>query len=209
MRAVYTSAEMSTYPRFRLPLLACLLTACLAGASEPARQAGQTDAQPAAQVPSPIPLQSSSPGSPFTAAQLSDLLPATVYFQGKTAPLQIRNSGGTRFLSGAIAWAALVDTSGYASSVQERYQFYLVTEGPLRVGNTTLAAGAYGGGFMGDRFIMMDLGGHTVAQGSTLLDANLARPRPLQILPDSPDAVRLYLGRRWMQLQADPRVEAR
>lgn len=144
----------------------------------------------------------STPGTPFSAEQISSLLPATVYFQGRSAPLQLRNASAVSFAGGAIAWAALVDTSGYATSVQEKYQFYLVTEGPLRVGEASVPAGAYGGGFVGDRFILMDIGGHTLAQGPIHMDSDLKRPRPLQLVPDSATAVKLYLGRQWISLRA-------
>ena len=143
-----------------------------------------------------------APGAPFSPEKLAALLPQTVYFQGKTASLQLRNAGGTSFSAGAIVWAALVDTSGYASSVQEQYQFYLVTERSLRVGDAQLAPGAYGGGFLTDHFVIMDLGGHAVAEGSTHLDEAMKRPRPLQILPEAPDAVKLYLGRHWVMLRS-------
>jgi hypothetical protein len=198
---------MTAKPLYRTALLVSILSTGLAGfaqAAAPAAPAG-----PAEAAAGQGPVQASAPGVPFTPERLSTLLPPTVYFQGQSAPLQIRNSGGTRFLSGAIVWVSLVDSSGYASSVQQRYQFYLVTEGPLRVGDATVPAGAYGGGFLDDRFLLMDLGGHTVAQGPIQTDADLHRPRPLQILPDSPDSVKLYLGRRWVLLHADPRVEAR
>ena len=145
---------------------------------------------------------STSPGTPFTADRLNKLLPPSVYFQGRTAMLQLRNAGGTAFAGNTILWAALVDTSGYASDVQERYQFYLVTEGPLQIGTASLPAGIYGAGFIGERFLVMDVGGHSVAEGTTQMDGGLQRPRPLQVLPESPTSVRLYLGRRWVTLKS-------
>ncbi len=120
----------------------------------------------------------------------------------------MRNAAGTSFGGGAIVWAALVDSSGYASSVQEKYQFYLVTEGPLRVGASRLPPGAYGGGVVGDHFLFMDLGGHTLVQEPAQTDATLRRPRPLQMLPQSASSVKLLLGRRWIALQADPLPDA-
>ncbi len=140
-------------------------------------------------------------GAPLPADRLTHLLPETVYFQGRTAPLQLRNAAGTTFGHDAVLWVSLVDASGYATSIQERYQFYLVTEAPLRIGDSQLAAGAYGGGFLGNRFLIMDLGGHTVAEGPTTTDAAFPRPRPLQFVPDTPNSVKLYLGRRWVTLR--------
>ena len=145
-----------------------------------------------------------APGVPYTAEQINALLPPSVYFQGQSAALQLRNAGGVTFANGEILWASLVDTSGYSTGVQDRYQFYLVTEGPIQFGDAKLPAGAYGAGFVGDHFLLMDLGGHTVAQGPLQQDAAFARPRPLQVLRDTPNSVKLYLGRHWVLLSADP-----
>ena len=160
----------------------------------------QQSASPAA----PAPASTVQPGVPYNAQQLAGLLPPAVYFQGQTANLQLRNAVAIKFVRGAIAWVCLVDSSGYASDVQERYQFYLVTETRLRVGDAELPAGAYGGGFLKDRFLIMDLGGHTIAEGPVQTDATLHRPRPLQLQPDSSTSVKLFLGRRWVLLRADP-----
>lgn len=143
-------------------------------------------------------------GSPLSPETVSKLLPGSVYFQGKIAPLQLRNAAAVRFGPDAIAWVALVDTSGYATDVKEKYQFYLVTEAPLTIGDAKVAAGAYGGGFLGERFLLMDLGGHTVAEGRVEDDPALKRPRPLQLLPEAADAVKLYLGRHWVQMKSSP-----
>lgn len=142
-----------------------------------------------------------APGAPLSAEQLAKIIPANVYFQGKSAPVQIRNAGGAIFADGATLWTALVDSSGYSTSIQEKYQFYFVTEDPVRVGGVSLPAGVYGGGFLKDHFLLMDVGGHTVAQGPLQTDSDLRRPRPLQVLPDSATSVKLYLGRRWVKLE--------
>ena len=177
-------------------------TMCLSGAMS--AESGFFQASSAASAAAAQPGRTTGePGVPLKADKLNQLLPATVYFQGRTAALQLRNAGGTVFPGGAVVWAALVDTSGYASNVQERYQFYLVTEAPLTIGGSKIAAGAYGAGFLGDRFVVMDLGGHTVAEGSTQVETGLPRPRPLQVLPEAPNAVKLFLGRRWVELRSE------
>lgn len=155
-----------------------------------------------------IPLQqTASPGVPLEAKQIANLLPETVYFHGKSAALQLRNAAAVRLAGDALIWIALVDTSGYATDVQERYQFYLVTEGPLEFGGATVLAGAYGGGFVGKNFVLMDLGGHTLAQGPLASDAALKRPRPLQLVPETQTSIRLYLGRRWVLLSTPASVK--
>lgn len=183
------------------PAVLVAFTMMVAGPGQGAQAASRTLQQgthEGAHAAAPAP----GSGTPFTAEQLSSMLPATVYFAGRTAPLQLRNAGGTKFASGSTLWISLVDSSGYSSSVQERYQFYLVTEGPLRFGDVTLRPGAYGGGFVGDRFVLMDLGDHTIGEGATQNDTALPRPRPLQLFGVQPNAVKLYLGRRWVMLRS-------
>lgn len=186
--------------RYRFATAATFAILCMSLAAHPSL-AQPASAAPRAAFAQATPAQA-KPGVPLSPQALASLLPQAVYFQGRTAPVQLRNAAGVTFGNGAIVWAALVDTSGYASNVQQKYQFYLVTECNLRFGNARLPAGVYGGGFVGDRFIVMDVGGHTIAQGPIQTDSAMPRPRPLQMLPESPDAVRLVLGRRWVRLQA-------
>lgn len=136
----------------------------------------------------------------LTPAQLESLLPATVYFRDKTAPIQLRNAAGVRFGTAGDFLAAMVDTSGYASSVQETYQLYLITENAVVIGGQHLNPGAYGAGVVNGKFIVMDIGGHTLLQASATLDERMPRPRPLQLLSGSNGEVRLYVGRSWVAI---------
>ncbi len=136
----------------------------------------------------------------LTAADAGKILPPSVYFRGQTAPIQARNSVGIRFSKDAVMLAALVDTSGYSSQVQEKYQAYLITETPLSIDGHRLAPGAYGVGFIaGNNFIVMDIGGHDLFTAHTTHDEALHRPSPLQILSaDTPGHYRLYAGRNYV-----------
>ncbi len=58
--------------------------------------------------------------------QAAAIMPASVYFKGQSASIQGRNSAGIRFPDGSLVFMALVDTSGYSSDVQQRYQGYLL-----------------------------------------------------------------------------------
>jgi hypothetical protein len=144
-------------------LLLCLPLAALAQ---------QTGAAPAAAAAAP---------GVLNAEAAARLLPATVFFAGQTAPVQARNSAGVRFADGLML-AALVDTSGYASDVQQKYQAYLLTEVPLRIADRTLPAGAYGCGFVGGAFVVMDIGGRDLLRVPAASEAALRRPMPLQVL---------------------------
>lgn len=137
----------------------------------------------------------------LTPTQLESLLPATVYFKGKFAPIQLRNAAGVRFGADGYFLAAMVDTSGYASSVQEVYQMYLITELAVSVGGHTLNPGAYGAGVVNGKLTIMDVGGHALLQAETTLDQAMPRPRPLQIVA-GPGGLRLFLGRNWTAVSA-------
>ena len=134
--------------------------------------------------------------------QAAAILPDKVFFRGQSAPVQGRNSAGLRLADSKLALFALVDTAGYSSAIQQKYQAYLLTEFPLQIGDRTLAPGAYGFGFLaGDRVIVMDIGGNDLLQTATTHDTALPRPTPLQLLPDtSPNRYRLYLGRSYVTL---------
>ncbi|MGO8760318.1 MAG: hypothetical protein ACLQG3_19560 [Terracidiphilus sp.] len=131
---------------------------------------------------------------------LEKLLPATVYYCGQSAPTQLRNSGGVKFADGHYVLTSLVDTSGYSTGVAEKYQGYLITEVPLKIGDKTLPAGAYGFGFLGgSKFLVTDLGGNDVFAVKTTVDEGMRRPRPLQVLADDAGVYRLYAGRSYVK----------
>jgi hypothetical protein len=97
-------------------------------------------------------------------------------------------------------FATKVDTGGYSTSVQERYQDYLITEVPLVIGGNRLPPGAYGIGFISNnKFVVMDIGGHDLFVTDSQHDDALSRPTPLQILADpTPQSYRLYSGRTFV-----------
>lgn len=126
------------------------------------------------------------------------LLPDTLWYKGQAAPAQKRNSGGVKFSDGSYVLATLVDTSGYSSDVQAKYQAYFITEAALKIGSQSLPAGIYGIGFVGDnKFVVTDVGGHDVLTVSSSNDDGMKRPRPLQVTADS-GGFRLYAGRRYV-----------
>lgn len=140
--------------------------------------------------------QATGSTSVLHAAEAAKILPDAVYFAGKSAGTQLRNSAGVHYADGLYVLAVLVDTSGYSSSVQEKYQGYLLTEVPLEFGEHRLPAGAYGVGFVGDHFGVMDIGNHDLLRAAASHDAAMARPTPLQILQgSSPAAYKLCFGR--------------
>jgi len=136
----------------------------------------------------------------LAAADTQTLLPATLWYKGQAAPAQKRNSGGVKFADGSYMLATLVDTSGYSSDVQSKYQAYFITETPLKVGGQDLPAGVYGVGFIaGNKLVVTDVGAHDVLTVDTSDDSDLKRPRPLQVTADPGGGFRLYAGRRYVK----------
>jgi hypothetical protein len=136
----------------------------------------------------------------LTATEVAKFLPGAVFFRGQSAPIQARNSGGVQFNKDALLLVTLVDNAGYSSSVQEKYQAYLITEAPIDIDGHRLPPGAYGCGFVaGNTFIVMDIGGHDLFSARSGWDAALRRPTPLQVLP-APDGTgyRIYAGRDYV-----------
>jgi hypothetical protein len=132
-------------------------------------------------------------------ADIEKLLPEKVYYKGQSATTQLRNSGGVKFADGTYLLTTLVDTSGYSTGIQAKYQAYFINEEPIKIGGKKLAAGIYGIGFIdGDKLIVTDVGAHEVLTVSTGNDAGLARPRPLQVVADAAGGYRIYAGRRYV-----------
>ena len=149
---------------------------------------------------------SSSAESKDTVLKATDittkLFPPEVFYQGKTAPAELRNTGGVHFADGTYFLAGLVDNSGYSTSVREKYQAYLLVEVPVEVGGQVLKAGAYGAGFVGGNFVITDLGAHDLFQVPAKHDADIKRPIPLQITADAAAGTyRLYRGRDYVEFR--------
>ena len=148
----------------------------------------------------------SSSASLLNATDAAKVIPATVFFRGQVASVQARNSGGVKLADGMLVLCALVDTSGYSTSVQQKYQGYFITEAALAINGHALKPGAYGIGFVeGSHFLVMDLGGHDLFTVGGSHDAELKRPTPLQVLADTtPNQYRLYINRNYVVFSPAP-----
>jgi hypothetical protein len=135
----------------------------------------------------------------------SRIFPEQVFYRGRVAPVQMRNTGGVHFADDLYVMAGLVDVTGYSSGVREKYQGYLLNEVSLGINGQALKPGAYGIGFVtGSKFIVTDLGSNNVIEVAGARDANLKTPMPLQVIA-GPDAgsYRLYLGRDYVTLKRE------
>ena len=139
----------------------------------------------------------------LSAEEVRKVTPATYFFRGQSATVQMRNSAGLSVGSGKLVLAGLVDTSGYASDVQAKYQGLLITEVKLDIEGTNLTPGQYGFGFSQDgKFLVMDAGANELFSVASKADEKLAHPVPLKIVEDG-GAYRLYAGRKFVNLKPE------
>src|SRR5438046_2464395 len=138
----------------------------------------------------------------LTGAELTRIVPPGFYFQGLSATTQMRNAAAARFGANRYVIAGLVDTAGYAADVREKYQGFLITDSPIRIGGFELPVGAYGFGFVSDgKFLVLDLGGKELVSTLVQNDKGLKRPRPL-MMSKGGAGIRLYSGRNFITIAA-------
>ena len=139
----------------------------------------------------------------LSADDIKKVVPATYFFRGQSAQVQLRNSAGFSVSDGKLVLAGLVDTAGYASDVQAKYQGFLITEVKLDIEGTELRPGEYGFGFSQDgKFLVMDVGANDLFSVAGKVDAKFPHPVPLKIVEDR-GTYRLYAGRKWVSLKAE------
>jgi hypothetical protein len=155
----------------------------------------------AAVMATPVSMTAQGGDTVLKPADTQKLLPASVFYRGQSAPTQLRNSGGVKFADGFYVLATLVDTSGYSTDLQTKYQAYFIAEAPIKIGGQSLAAGVYGVGFVGDKFLVTDVGGHDVLSVSSGDDSELKRPTPLQVVVDPAGGFKLYAGRKYVNIR--------
>jgi hypothetical protein len=135
--------------------------------------------------------------------ELQKAVPSEFFYRGQKAPVQLRNAAGFQLADGKMTIAALVDASGYSTSIQQKYQGMLITETKLNFGGAELPPGEYGFGFTADgKFVVMDVANNDVLSAAWQNDAVLKRPVPLKLVEDG-DGCKLYAGRKWVRVKAE------
>ena len=142
-------------------------------------------------------------GKPFDSAFVKDF-----YLEGNSIPTEKRNAALIKTSSGARVEFALLDTIGYSSQVQEKYNGMIISEGPIGVCGVKLAVGSYGFGTRlphptgsgNAQVFFYDQAGSKVGECSTPKDAQLKTPKPLQVIVSGGKAT-LYLGVYGLDLQ--------
>jgi hypothetical protein len=135
--------------------------------------------------------------------ELKQSVPSTYFFRGKSATVQVRNSGGLRVGKDQLVLAALVDTSGYATDIAAKYQGLFITEVKVNIGGSELSPGEYGFGFNSDgKFRILNVAADDVLSTEFKTDDSLHRPVPLKMVEQGGE-YRLYAGRKYVSVKVD------
>jgi hypothetical protein len=139
----------------------------------------------------------------LSGAELTRVIPPGFYFEGQSAPTQVRNAAAARFGTKHVI-AGLVDTSGYSSEIRAKYEGFIITDEAVEIGTGVLGAGAYGFGFTSaGQLNIFDVGGKPVLTVPATNDAAQPRPRPLMMTAER-DGLRLYAGRNYVVIAKRP-----
>ena len=133
--------------------------------------------------------------------EVKKAVPAEYFFRGQKAPVQVRNAVGFQLADGKMMLAALVDSSGYSTAIQQKYQGLLITETRLNIGGSELAPGQYGFGFTADNKVsLMDVANNDVLSAASQTDAALQHAVPLKLVEEGA-GYKLYAGKKWVGIK--------
>ena len=141
------------------------------------------------------------PATVLSGPELKRVVPDSFYYEGQNAPTQARNAAAVRFGTKRFVIVGMVDTSGYSTEIQAKYQGFFITDSRITVGGSELGPGAYGFGFSEDKLNIFDVGGGALLSVGITKDTALKRPRPLT-MTKAADGVRLYSGRSYAVIAA-------
>jgi hypothetical protein len=143
-------------------------------------------------------------GKPFESA-----LPRDFYLEGNAIPTARRNAAMVRTPSGARAVFSMLDTTGYASNIIEKYVGMVITEGDVSICGHKVTVGSYGFGWVESpraedkpgTFTLYNQAGAKLAECSTPRDAGVKAPRPLEVVVKADGSASLYHGRNSIELK--------
>jgi len=134
--------------------------------------------------------------------ELQKAVPAEFFYRGQKAPVQLRNATGFQLADGRMTLFSLVDNSGYASSIQQKYQGLLITESKLNIGGSELVPGEYGFGFVDGKFLVTDVANNDLLSTASQIEQDLKRAVPLKLVGDG-SGYKLYAGKKWVALKVE------
>jgi hypothetical protein len=140
---------------------------------------------------------------------LKKALPKEFYLEGSAIPTQERNAALLKTPAGARVLFALIDTAGYSSQIQQKYEGMMITEGNLSLCGTVVGVGSYGFGYTKPpttstedaKFFLYNQAGEKLAECATKKDTEIKQPNPLHVVVEKEKPAKLYLGRYWLELK--------
>jgi hypothetical protein len=144
-----------------------------------------------------------------TGKEFDSALPKDFYLEGNAIPTQKRNAALLKTPTGGRLLVALIDTTGYSSQIQQKYEGMIISEGKVTLCGAALAVGSYGFGFTKPaatgseeaKFFLYDQAGGKVAECDMNKDADLKRPKPLQVVVAKDAPAKLYFGKNWLEVK--------
>ena len=93
-----------------------------------------------------------------TGKAFDSALPKDFYLEGNAIPTAKRNAVMVHTPSGARVLFSLLDTTGYASNIIEKYVGMIITEGDLSICGQKVTVGSYGFGWAAAAFLRQPSG---------------------------------------------------
>lgn len=136
-----------------------------------------------------------------------DAIPNDFYLEGNRIPTQKRNSVLVKTPAGARVVFGLIDTTGYSSQIQQKYEGMIISESNFTLCGQKIGIGSFGFGHTKPlatssedmKLMIYDQAGNKIAECAGKKDAALAQASPLQMVSGNPS--KLYLGRYGFDLQ--------
>jgi len=137
-------------------------------------------------------------GKTFDGAVVKDF-----YLEGNAIPVQKRNAVLVTTPAGARVLLAKIDTSGYSSQIQQKYEGMIISEGNFTVCGLKVGVGSFGFGHSKPvatssedmKLSVYDQAGGKLGECAGKKDAAMTQPKPLQVVAGKGQAAKLYLGR--------------
>jgi hypothetical protein len=144
---------------------------------------------------------------PVTADAFNRAVPTDFYLEGEHIPVEKRNAAVLKNGKGARVVLALLDTSGYASQIKEKYTGMLITETGLSVCGNEIGVGSYGFGLEPQPgaaeapFRIYNQAGEKVGECTAKRDSSVKQPKPLAVTTGQGGAAKLCLGRYVVEIK--------
>jgi len=136
-------------------------------------------------------------------------VPKDFYLEGNAIPTQKRNAALLKTPAGARVLFALIDTTGYSSQIQQKYEGMIINEGKVTLCGHAIGIGSFGFGLTKPaatsaeeaKFFVYNQAGGKVAECALKKDAELKQPVPLQVVVSKGGPTKLYLGKNWLEVK--------